>query len=280
MEKADADIYYQSCAGMLTGILAWFCRRHNRKFVFRLAHDSDCVPGKQLIHLWRDRKLYEYGLRRADLIAAQGVRQVALLAENYGLDSVPVNMAVDVPDDAERLRKDIDVLWINNLRQFKRPELAVELARLIPDRTLTMIGGPTGGSESLYAAVKEQAESVSNLNFLGAIPYHKVNDYIERARVFVNTSDWEGFPNSFLQAWIRGVPVVSFFDPDGLIVGQQLGAVPVNLPDMAAKVQDLLSNDAVREVIADRARTFVLKNYSPEVIVKIYEDLFASLLNE
>lgn len=78
MRRADADVYFQSCAGMATGVTAWFCRRQRRRMVFRLAHDSDCVPGEQLIRLARDRKIYEYGLRNADLISAQGVQQSTL----------------------------------------------------------------------------------------------------------------------------------------------------------------------------------------------------------
>jgi glycosyltransferase involved in cell wall biosynthesis len=273
LNKANADIYYQSCAGMLTGVVARHCRAHRRTFVFRLAHDSDCMPGQQLIRLWRDRKLYEYGLRRADLIAAQGERQSSLLRENYGLDSVPINMVVEIPDGADQRRKDIDILWINNLRLFKRPDLVVELALAIPDRNFTMIGGPTVGSEDLYEAIKSRAEAVPNLNFIGAIPYHQVNNYIERARVFVNTSDAEGFPNSFLQAWIRRVPVVSFFDPDGLIAEKQLGAVPIDLADMGHQIRELLDSDGLRESVGERSRLFVLQNYSPDAVVKAYENL-------
>ena len=45
----------------------------------------------------------------------------------------------------------------------------------------------------------------------------------DRAKVLVNTSDVEGFPNSYLQAWIRGVPVVTLIDPDGVIEREGLG---------------------------------------------------------
>ena len=41
LARADADIYYTSCAGMQVGLLAMFCRRFHRRFVFRTASDSD-----------------------------------------------------------------------------------------------------------------------------------------------------------------------------------------------------------------------------------------------
>lgn len=276
LKRADADIYYQSCAGMLTGVVAWFCRRKGRKFIFRLAHDSDCIPGQQIIRLWRDRKIYEYGLRRADLIAAQGTRQVSLLKSNYQLDSTPVNMAVELPESAQAVPRDIDVLWVNNLREFKRPELAVELARLLPDCKIAMIGGAVPGCEQLYKQVEAAAAALSNLEFLGPVPYREVNQYFSRSRVFVNTSDWEGFPNSFLQAWARGVPVVSFFDPDGLIANKGLGGVPSGLPVMAELVSALLRNEEQRLAIAERSHRFVLENYAPNAVARRYEELIAA----
>ena len=39
---ADADTYYQSPAGAYTGITGWFCRATGRRFIFRIASDSDC----------------------------------------------------------------------------------------------------------------------------------------------------------------------------------------------------------------------------------------------
>jgi glycosyltransferase involved in cell wall biosynthesis len=278
LRLANAQTYFQSCAGMMTGIVAWYCRTHNRKFIFRLAHDTDCIRGAQLINLWRDKKIYEYGLYRADLISAQGIKQVSLLTEHYNLHSIPINMTVEFPSSAQP-DKDIDVLWVNNLRDFKHPELVPVLANSLPDVKFTMIGGPVAGHEELYEKVKLAAASCANLDFLGPVPYEQVNDYFSRSRVFANTSDTEGFPNSFLQAWARGVPVISFFDPDGLISKRNLGAVPDNLEMMSREIEKLLSAERLLEEFSNRVKRFALENYSPEAVAKIYEAHIASPTN-
>ena len=217
LKLADADTYYQSCAGAITGYVAQFCKRYDRKFVFRLAHDSDCIPGEQLIKHWRDRKIYEFGLRNTSLIAAQGVNQVELLLQHYALESIPVNMAVELPNNesVNQVRKDVDVLWVNNIRAFKRPELLLEIARELPEYRFVMIGGEVRGCEQLYRDISREALELDNVEFLGAVPYHQVNNYFLRAKLFLNTSDQEGFPNSYLQALVRRTPVVSFLTLTG-----------------------------------------------------------------
>ncbi len=45
--------------------------------------------------------LYDFGLRRADLIAAQTEYQARLLRENHGLESTVVNMMVEPPSREE-----------------------------------------------------------------------------------------------------------------------------------------------------------------------------------
>lgn len=275
LKRADADVYYQSCAGMITGLTAWYAKRNNRKFVFRIAHDTDCIPGKQIIPYWRDRKLYEYGLRQADLIAAQSSHQARLLKENYGLDSVEINMAVEPPsEDADR---DIDVLWVNNFREFKKPERFLDLAAALPEMKMIMIGGPCPGEETFFEELRKRAETLPNLRMTGFVPYHEVNTYYARAKVFVNTSDTEGFPNSYLQSWVRGTPVVAFFDPDGLIEREGLGHKANDMDDMAGAVRKLIDDTRYRESVSTQTRQYAMTHYHPDRIAEKYEALFDNL---
>lgn len=270
LHNADADIYYQSCAGILTGVVAWFCKRHHRKFIFRTASDSDCIPDQLLIRYWRDKKIYEYGLKNADIITVQGIHQRDLLFKNYGLKSVPINMAVEYPASSVYIdAKEIDVLWVNNIRSLKRPELLMQLAKTMPHRNIFMIGGPCGDF-SYYQTILNESKKIKNLCFLGPIPYHDVNSYFSKAKVFVNTSEIEGFPNSFLQSWARGVPVVSFFDPNSLIKQKKLGFVPTSIEKMAEEVDELLKDDNKRAALGENTRQFVLQNYLPVNVVKEY----------
>ena len=269
LKKADADIYYQSCAGAQTGIVALFCKIFGRKLVFRIAHDTDCVPGEELISYQRDKKIYRYGLKRADLVVAQSEQQVTLLNKHYNIDAPNINMAVEMPSEEEPER-DIDVLWVNNIREFKRPELFLELAKMNPHLNFVMIGGSCTGSETLFEEITNSSAEIDNLDYKGFVPYHEVNRYYQSAKIFVNTSDSEGFPNSFLQSWIRGTPVLSFFDPDEIIIREKLGAAPNNLQLMSDRINSFVQGGAEYEDVSENARTFAFKHYAAESVVAEY----------
>jgi glycosyltransferase involved in cell wall biosynthesis len=93
----------------------------------------------------------------------------------------------------------------------------------------------------------------------------------DRAKVFLNTSSIEGFPNTYLQAWIRGVPVVSFFDPDGIVQRMQLGRIATSLDDMREALRALLDVDVYRETIGRRARDFASREFTSAVASRYLE---------
>jgi hypothetical protein len=111
LKRADADLYYTSCAGMQVGLIALFCWRHRRRFVFRAASDTDCDRSRLLLQYARDRWLYEQGLRRADAILVQSVSQQRNLAQSYGLQSRVAGMLVEAP--LPTVERDIEVLWVS-----------------------------------------------------------------------------------------------------------------------------------------------------------------------
>lgn len=278
LSRADADVYIQSCAGMATGISAWFCRRTGAAFAYRVAHDSNCLPGRQNIRYARDRKLFEYGLRRADVIVAQTRGQQRSLERNYGLRSLMGGSLVEPPaDHSGAARRSIDVLWVGRIRPVKRPELAVVLGGLLPDRQFRLVGGPNRRTERQFDELKARAEGLQNLELAGYHPYHATRPMFSQARVFLSTAEHEGFPNTYLQAWIAGTPVVAFFDPDGLIARERLGYVVRSAEEAAGAVEDLLSDPDRWRRYSERVRAYALAHHG-DTVVDRYETIIGSLM--
>lgn len=272
LARADADIYYTSCAGMLVGLMAMFCRRFRRRFVFRTASDTDCDRSRLLVPGARDRWLYAYGLRRADAILVQSVSQAETLAHNYGLSGRVAGMLVEKAEPAAA--RDIDVLWVSNIRQIKRPDRILELAERMPEVKIHMVGGPLAGEEALFRDVKQAAATRSNVSFHGRLSYWDANELYGRAKLLVNTSDVEGFPNSYLQAWIRGVPVVTLIDPDGVIERESLGVAARSSEQIGDAVKYLLRNPAARKAASERCAAFMAREYAEDKILAAYLDAF------
>jgi glycosyltransferase involved in cell wall biosynthesis len=273
MGEADADVYYQSPAAGWSGITVWFARRFAKRSIIRIASDIDCIPGKQAIRYRRDRWLFDYALRNASLVAAQTLHQQQLLSTHYRIQSEIFNLAMEVPAGASRAVKDIDALWVGNLRPVKRPDLVLDLARRLPQYRFALIGGSVPEHKAYFGRIAAEARNLPNLIVAGRIPYEKVGAWFERSRLHINTSDVEGFPNTFLQAWIRSVPVVSFFDPDGLIQERSLGSKCSDVEDMIVALDDLLRNPQRRADIGKRAHAFAAADYAAHNVAARYLDL-------
>lgn len=276
MREVDADVYYQSPAAAWSGAAVWYARHFDKRSIIRIASDLDCIRGKQVMRYRRDRKLFEYALRNASLVAAQTTYQQNLLTEHYGIRSEIVNLAMEIPRADVATEKDIDVVWVGNLRAIKRPDLLIELARRLPQYRFAMVGGSVPEHQTYFDRIAAEARALPNLLVAGRVPYEQVGAWFDRARLHVNTSDVEGFPNTFLQAWIRSVPVVSFFDPDGVIQQRGLGRICDDVSMMAQTIDHLLSNAAELDGIGRRARAFVAKDFSAHQVAARYLDLLES----
>ena len=282
MIAADAEIYYQSPAGAYTGITAWFCRATGRRFIFRVASDSDCEKEHGRIQFWRDRKLYNYGLRRADVIAAQTEFQAQLLRENHGLDEHRgQHDGRAAARGRDRRRRTSTCCGSATCGALKRPELALELARQLPQVKFTLAGGPMPGGQTYFEDVMAAAARAAQRHDAGS---GALRGYAARCSIARRCSSTprasRGFPNTFLQAWIRGVPVVSFFDPDSLVQRLMLGRIATSLDDMREAIRGpARSRTWIASVIGRRARDFATREYTTGVAARYLELLDASRRN-
>jgi glycosyltransferase involved in cell wall biosynthesis len=272
LARADAEIYYTSCAGMHVGLLALFCARHGRRFVFRSASDTDCDPERLLVRYRRDRWLYSFGLQHADEILVQSMAQAQSLVRHYGLPGTIAGMLVE-PGQAAGAR-DIDVLWVSNIRQVKRPDRLLELAGKLPQLRFHLVGGPLPGEEALYREVEQAVAALPNITFHGRVAYLEAAALYSRARVFLNTSDVEGFPNSYLQAWIHGVPVATLIDPDGVIGREGLGIAAQDIDGLEAALRRLLDDAGAWQAASARCLAYMAREHGEDKVLAPYLEAF------
>jgi glycosyltransferase involved in cell wall biosynthesis len=269
-----ADIYYCRAAGMLVGVVAEFCRRHRKRSIYAAASNIDFVPGVNgQIRYARDRWLYRRGLALVDRIVAQNETQRASCLATHGREALVIPSCYEPPADRGGASPLADrVLWVGTIRAGKRPQLLLELAARLPHRRFLMVGGPDRSEAALFERTRREAARLANVEFAGFLPLAQVESRFDAARVFVNTSEFEGMPNTFLQAWARGVPTVATVDVDS----------PVHrrfhdLEQGAREIEALFADQKTWQSLSARCREHFERTHSGAETLRRYARLCGEL---
>jgi glycosyltransferase involved in cell wall biosynthesis len=278
MKRVDADIYYQRTSSVTTALMAVFCRHYRKRSIYAGASDMDFIPGHEEIELARDKWIFQFGLKRVDEVVVQHTGQQRNFRRNYGREATLIPSCY-VPPAGARPDRSGYALWVARMGESKRPELLVEIARRMPGQRVVMVGGPEGGraGEALHRAVREAAATVPNLDLLGFVPYAEIDRWFDGARIVINTSKFEGFPNTFLQAWARGIPTVSLLDTQSLEEGIPVSAIAQGVEDAAALARRLMTDDLAWQQASTRAQRHFRRVHSVDAMLVRYEHLLASL---
>jgi glycosyltransferase involved in cell wall biosynthesis len=211
MRIANADIYFRQGAAITTDLVALFCRLNHKSFFLRTAHDIEC-NGRYLKQYPLRGKFYLWALQQAKCVFVQKASDSSALLKTTGIHSVVIPNGHHIANLTENERDFI--LWVARSEDFKQPRIFIELARKIPSEQFVMICQRTKG-DNHYDELVGLAESISNLKFIKYVPFHDIDFYFKRAKIFVNTSTAEGFPSTFIQAGNCATPVLSLnVNPD------------------------------------------------------------------
>lgn len=272
LKQADADVYYQNCGEYVTGQVALWCRRHARSFVYSSASDADCDGRLPLMPERRVRALYRMGVRLADRIIVQTSHQQRTLAAGFQRDSVVVPMPCPAPPPAARApwSSRQTVIWVGRICEVKRPDRFVEVAKVCPDLTFMMIG-PNDDSPEYVRRIAEVASHVPNLTLHGPATRAELDDLYRRALCLCCTSDHEGFPNTFLEAWSHGLPLVSTWDPDGVIAAFGLGIVAKGAEGIAAGLREVRDSASAWEHVSANATRYFHGTHALDAVMPVLE---------
>ena len=235
--RTRSGVYYQRTTSAHTGAVGLYCRLFSKRMVFAVAHDQDLITSfntrnfreynyrsrikafiRKKDHVLTDR-LIQTGLKNSDAIVCQTRDQQAMLTPDMRAKSVLIRNSYAFTLPAEWKKENI-ILWVGNLRKFKRPELFLQLARemQLRDWEFCIIGQIR---DKEYEMVRQ---SHPDFRYAGPLPYQETLSWFSKARILINTSEGEGFSNTFIQGWLLKVYIMSLnVDPDHLLNGAHYG---------------------------------------------------------
>jgi glycosyltransferase involved in cell wall biosynthesis len=232
-KESRAGVFYVRGYSFLYVFIILHARLHHALFVLGIASDLDLLgfraryrsfyKGNATIWDWFSSIIPNhlaagFVRRFADLVIVQHSDQV----KNVQRASVTIGNIVGddvfaVPCSANR--KNIAV--VGTLSAQKGLREALPVFRELSEITFEFIGSVDGRDGE---RIRETIRALPNVIVHGALERGETLSALARANALLNVSPREGFPNTFLEAWAVGTPVVSLsVDPGDVIRNFDLG---------------------------------------------------------
>lgn len=238
--------------------------------------------GEAADHLARS-SLAVWTMRLADEIVVPSGYLVEVFAR-FGLRARAIPNFVDLDDLDHRERAAIRPVFLSNRNLEPMYNVACTLRafaiiqQLEPEATLTVAGH--GSERTALEALARQLD-LRNVTFAGSVPPQRMREFYDAADVYLNSPNIDNMPNSVIEAFAAGIPVVTtnaggipFIVTDG-----ETGCV-VDCNDhegIARRALALLRNPALARQIATRAREVCLTRYVWAIVATEWESLYRRL---
>jgi len=257
-------------------LLALYCRIFRIRFIFMYAHDNESNGRFQ-----KNNKrcyLYKFILNSSSKLIVQNTFQLKNIPGKLLNKTSQLNSAYTIPAKPDIALEKKNILWVSRLEPWKGPEKFISLALKFPEIKFTMIAPVFHREEEFGENLITAIEKIKNIKHIDFVHYKAINKYFKDSLLFVNTSDYEGFPNTFIQAAMNGTPILSFnVNPNNMLNENEIGFFCENNIDTAANfINKLISSDKMQKKLSNNAYKYALLNHDISVVIKQLKQIIDS----
>ncbi|WP_143962486.1 glycosyltransferase family 4 protein [Litoribacter populi] len=243
LKEAKPDYVYVGIPSWSTFYFGLMCKVLGIKLIVRIS--SDGLVDKRILkkHSKSHRFLQKLGLSLSNTILCQNDYQLEQISSQFPNKKTvkltnpiypyprPVNMGM--PKNA--------IVWLGLFKPEKNLKLLFEIATIMPDQEFVVAGKEEKNIDSITRAYVKRLRQLPNVKFIGFLQRHEVLPCLAQAKFLLNTSHYEGFSNTFLEAMYVGTPILSSegVNPDGILTKHKLGVVYHSREDLSDKLKEL-----------------------------------------
>lgn len=297
----DLNLFYQRGRKRFTYFVGRYTKETSTVSIFSLSSDNDCYKRtllKDVISITnnplkiiktmlsyyfkgkRDKDSF-FGMKHMTKILCQTNYQKDVLYNNCKLRSELLENLWEINNDSYSERNIFKVIWIANIKKLKRPEIYLDLVDQYNSKYSNNVQFYLVGAlqnTKYQELIKQYSNKYSNFFYLGKKKYFEIDQLLKEMCLLVNTSIYEGFSNTFVQAWLKGVPVISFgVNPDYILTKKNVGFVVKDIDKAICIIRELTVNQEKYTEMSKNCIRFSKNKFSPKNVYdkleKIIEDL-------
>jgi glycosyltransferase involved in cell wall biosynthesis len=230
LKKTCPDFLYDSVPWWDTYINVGICKLLNIKHIIRISSDIMLDSNFKKTTSRSHKFFMHIGLRNSSLILAQNNYQFQSLKKLFPKTSIQkIYNPIIINKDFLHKKEDFMeyIAWIANFRFAKNLKLLYIIAKAMPHENFKIAGIPFNPLDNESKEYVDLLRKLNNVMFMGKLNREDIPPFLAKSKFLLNTSRYEGFSNTFLEAMCTGTPILtgSLVNPDGIIDRNDLGFV-------------------------------------------------------
>jgi len=265
MNKFRPDVFYVRCLYSFWW-LKLVSKLYKKPIIYHLSSDNHAQFARVNLKTLPSvavKNFYIWATQFSNIVISQTKGQADLYKRTFNISPTTVyNAQLPGSDHIIKNYSKISVLWLG--KAFKNPERFTELATRMGSekRFEFLLAGLF--TENQIRCFSEMQKNTTNFKYLGYLNRAEVYKELDNAHVLINTSDVEGFPNTFIEAWFRGVIVISDkINPDNILIDNGIGFLCKNIAEIELKLKELFAGDLTKaKEYSAKAKEYAFKNHN------------------
>ena len=265
------DYLYQGIPSWQSFIMGIICYKLQIKFILRISNDY-------LI----DNRLYKkssrlhgfflnLGIKLTYCILCQNDYQYEIIKAKYP-NKVAFKISNPIFTRHQYLPSNSNfrnyIAWIGLFQYQKNIPLLYDIACALANENFVIAGNEDVGCDPKTAFFLKKLKSLPNVKFVGFLERDEILSFLGGAKYLLNTSFYEGFSNTFLEAMVAGTPIITScnVNPDGIITSNNLGIVYKDLTDLQLKYASVSRMERMK--MSKNVIEYVSKNHNYKIMAQ------------
>lgn len=271
LKNISADVYIFRAANVSILPLSVFIKVVlKKKVVYMMASDSEIffksLKNKNGFFTALFMKLTH---KYVDILTVQNLQQEELMQkQRKQKKTVLLRNIIESSFSKQGLNRKF-TLWIGRLVPIKKAEIFIELAEKFPCEKFVMVAPITPEHISYGEKLVDKIQRITNIDYLNFVPYNEIGKFYIDAKIFVITSELEGFSNTMMEAMASKCAVLSLnVNPDNIFDKYNSGIfVRSNKDEFFKSFSSLSSNQKLVQEYSENAYSYLTKNHNKDEIV-------------